>query len=152
MSTGRSAIAHMRHNWRFAVNKLFTARVFALPRVKSHGTVLYYHNTCSATQKTALKSIARVRHLTLYRLELLEVFRRPPRQLGVGRNYVKKSSRPSSSILRLPGHQRFKPLPAYKKSREARCANRMHHPPAPFTLISVDLPLMLVLSWTLDDG
>ena len=68
------------------------------------------------------------------RLELLEVFRRPPRQLGVGRNYVKKSSRPSSSILRLPGHQRFKPLPAYKKSGEARGANHPQHPPTPFTL------------------
>ena len=69
---------------------------------------------------------------TYTRLELLEVFRRPPRQLGVGRNYVEKSSGPSSSILRLPGHQRFKPLPAYRKSGEARGANYPQQAPAPF--------------------
>ena len=67
------------------------------------------------------------------RLELLEVFRRPPRQLDVGRNCVEKSSRPSSFMLRLPGTHRVQPLPAYKKSGEARCANPTQQVLTPFS-------------------
>ena len=55
-----------------------------------------------------------------------------PRQVGMRRTHMKKSIRPSRSMLGLSGNRSFHTETSYRKSGGSRCGNHPQHLPTPF--------------------